>query len=311
MVTKAPTLDPKPTRRVTDGFANSSAAGPLVFRVLWHLANASLVIAILLAFYTIGWEFSTRRYLTGFSDAIVPATAPADEKIEAILTWMAHGPARRPLGSESLLMNRDPTDTLNYDALLRVCGTATNAFINLVDSGGLESRRLLLVDSNQKTNHVVTEVWVDGRWIVVDPAYRLILRGPNGNPLTREELEDPVTFERATGDIPGYNPAYNYQYTLHVHLGHFPVIGRPLQAILDRALPGWQDSALMTLFLERLSFGAMVAAALLVLFLALFRIIVRWYGEKRLGIRCPRARNQLRQASGAFLRTADGGNIRK
>ncbi len=84
--------------------------------------------------YAAAWEYSTRRYLAGFSDAIVPATAPGDEKIQAILNWMAHGPARYPSMPSDLIPDRDPTDTLNYYALLQVCGTATNAFINLMRS---------------------------------------------------------------------------------------------------------------------------------------------------------------------------------
>jgi hypothetical protein len=279
--------------------------------MVWYLVNASLILALALTIYSIAWEYSTRRYLKGFSDAIVPATAPADEKIEAILHWMAHGPARQDAAPDALLSDRDPTDTLNYAALLKVCGTATNAFINLIDSGGLESRRLLLLSADQRTNHVVAEVLVDGRWIVVDPAYRIILRGSDGKPLTREDLMDPVTFGIATGHIPGYNPAYSYQYTSHVRLARLQLIGRPLQAVLGRGFPHWQDSATMTLLVERSSFGAMVAATLLVLFLILLRAAVRWYVEVRLGIPCGRVRNRFLQVSGAFLRAVGDADIQK
>src|SRR5579863_8744840 len=88
-----------------------------LFRALWLMVNILLVGSIFFLAYSTGWEFSTRRYLEGFSDAIVPATSPGDEKIEAILHWMAHGPARRTSGVEASQTDRDPTDTLNYDAL--------------------------------------------------------------------------------------------------------------------------------------------------------------------------------------------------
>ena len=275
------------------------------FRATWYLINASLVIAVLLVIYSLGWEYSTRRYLKGFSDAIVPATAPAEEKTEAILDWMAHGPARRKMNDDSRLENRDPTDTLNYDALLKVCGTATNAFINLIDSGGSESRRLLLVDANQKTNHVVAEVLEGDRWIIADPAYRVILRGTDGKPLTRQDLANPSVFDGATKTIRGYDPSYSYQYTLHIHLGHFPIVGRPLQSALDRLLPSWQDSTLMTLLVERSSFGAIVASVLLILFLLLLRVQFRWYAEMRLGVLYPRVRVQLyRVFTALFIKCA-------
>src|SRR5208337_1370906 len=154
------------------------------------------------------WEYSTRRYLKGFSDAIVPASSSAQVKIEAILNWMAHGPARQEASPVLSSPDRDPTDTLNYASLLQVCGSATNAFINLADSTGLPARRLLLLDSHQMTKHVVAEVRIDGRWIVVDPSFRLMLRGAGGRLLTREELADPAVFSAATQGIPHYSPDY-------------------------------------------------------------------------------------------------------
>lgn len=298
---KTSTLDSRSNPERLTCARHRSRAPLYTFRVTWCLVNASLVVAVLLVIYSLGWEYSTRRYLKGFSDAIVPATAPAQEKIEAILAWMAHGPARRKLNDDNRLENRDPTDTLNYDALLRVCGTATNAFINLIDSGGLESRRLLLVDVNQKTNHVVAEVLDGDRWIIADPAYRVILRGADGDPLTRQDLADPKVFENATKGIRGYDPTYSYQYTLHIHLGHFPIVGRPVQSALDRLLPSWQDSPLMTLFVERSSFGAIIASVFLTFFLLLLRVGIRWYGEVRLGVLCPRVRSQLRNTFDVFF----------
>ena len=58
-------------------------------RALWHTVSVLLILSILLLLYSTGWEISTRRYLRCFSDAIVPATAPADEKVDAILKgWL-------------------------------------------------------------------------------------------------------------------------------------------------------------------------------------------------------------------------------
>jgi len=272
-----------------------------LFHVLWLAVNFLLIVSIFLAAYSAGWEFSTRRYLEGFSDAIVPATSPGDEKIEAILQWIAHGPARRTSGVEASQTDRDPTDTLNYDALLRVCGTATNAFINLVDTGGMQARRLLLVDSRQMTKHVVAEVLVDGRWIVVDPSFRVVLRGADGKTLTREELVDPTVFAAATRNIGGYDSSYTYDHTVHIRLARIHVLGALLRRILDRAFPGWEDTPTMTLLVERESFAALIACLLLVIFLVLLRACLRWYGEKRLGVHSVRIRQQIRRACHAFL----------
>jgi len=271
------------------------------FQFLWYTVNALLVIAICAALYCIGWEYSTRRYLKGFSDAIVPATAPGDEKVQAILGWMAHGPARLPYGPSPSAPDRDPTDTLNYDALLQVCGSATNAFINLMNTGHMGVRRLLLVNSNMMTKHVLAEVLVDGRWIIVDPAYRVVFRDANGMTLTREQLTDPKTFASAIRNIPRYDPNYSFERTIHIRIGRIHFLGIPLRRILDRVLPGWDDSTVMTLLVERESFAASVALILSVIVLILARISLRWIGEHCLRFPGVRLRTQLRRAGSAFL----------
>jgi hypothetical protein len=273
------------------------------YRYAWYSVNGLLVLAIALAIYSMGWEYSTRRYLKGFSDAIVPVSAPPEEKIQAILSWMSHGPGRQIAGPDGSAPDRDPTETLNYHALLQVCGSATNAFINLADSSGMEARRLLLLDSQRLAKHVTVEVPVDGRWIVVDPAFRVILRGSDGRPLTREQLEDPAVFVAATRNIPGYNPDYNYDLTAHIRVGRLRIVGRPLRALLDGLFPGWEDSTTVSLIAERESFAFILMSVCLVVFLILLRVSLRWYGEKQLGVRTLRMREQIRRALGAFVNT--------
>jgi hypothetical protein len=277
--------------------------GHQAYRAAWYLVNALLIVAIGAAVYSVGWEFSTRRYLKGFSDAIVPVSANPIDKIQAILTWMAHGPARQSAGPDGSTPDRDPTETLNYNALLQVCGSATNAFINLADSSGIEARRLLLLDSRRLAKHVSAEVLVDGRWIVVDPAFRVILRGTDGKLLTREQLKDPAIFAAATRNIAGYDSNYNYDLTVHIRVSRVRLVGRPLRAVLDTVLPGWEDSVTVSLLAERESFAFMLVSICLVVFLVLLRVSLRWYGEKRLGVHTLRMREQIRRAFGAFVDT--------
>jgi hypothetical protein len=272
-----------------------------LFHYAWLAVNGLLLIAILCTLYSIGWEFSTRRYLQGFSDAIVPATAPGDEKVEAILSWMQHGPTRLPYGPSPEVPDRNPTDTLNYDALLQVCGTATNAFINLANTGNLDVRRLLLLDHNQLTKHVVAEVLVDGRWIIVDPAYRVVFRDAQGRTVTRDDLQNPATFSAVTARIPQFPANYTFDNTVHIRIGRLHILGIPLRGILNRLAPGWADSMTMTLLVERESFAAMVASLLLVVFLLLLRYSLRWFGEARLGIHAARLRAKIYRAGVAFL----------
>ena len=277
-----------------------------LFEALWFAGNILLILSILLAAYSAVWEYSTRRYLRGFSDAVVPASATAEQKIEAILNWMSSGPARLESSPAAFSPERDPTETLNYAALLQVCGSATNAFVNLADSAGLTARRLLLLDSRRMTEHVVAEVLIEGRWIVVDPAFRVILRDAGGRSLTHQELTDPAVFVAATSGIRGYSPAYTFDRTAHIRLSRLGPVGRLLRYALGRWLPGWEDSATMTLLVERESFTALVASLILTIFLILLRVLLGWYGDRRLKIRRLRVRRRLAQVGSAFLNTVEG-----
>jgi hypothetical protein len=295
-VVRAPAVPPPVEER--------SNRGHPIFRATWYVSNVLFLLSIFLAAYSTAWEYSTRRYLKGFSDAVIPESSSDQEKVEAILNWMAHGPARQKGGPDLSSPDRNPTDTLNYTSLLQVCGSATNAFINLADSAGLPARRLLLLDSHRMTNHVLTEVLIDGRWIVVDPAFRTALRGADGRLLTREELVDPAVWAAATREIKGYSPEYTFDRTAHVRMARIHFLGTPLRNVLDRYIPGWEDSTVVTLLLERESLAMSVFALTLVAFLTLLRVVLRWYGESRLGFQSVRIRRQLRQACQAFVDVA-------
>lgn len=271
-----------------------------VFWWLWRACAAFLILCLLLLAYSAVWEFSTRRYVKGFSDAVVPASAAPAEKIQAILNWMS-GPAAEDTNTSPLSDDRNPSDTLNYTSLLKVCGTATNAFINLADSAGLRARRLLLLDSHRSTVHVVAEVFISGRWIVVDPAFRYIPRGPDGGFLTQRQLADPAILSEATRDVPKYDLSYNYQSTSHVHLSRVPYVGRTLHRALDVLLPGWSNSPEISLLLERPSLALLAISAVLLVFGGICRVALRFYARSRLDIQPPHAYSRLARACVSFF----------
>ena len=275
-----------------------------LFRLSLHVVNFLLFVSLCAVVYTAVWEYSTRRYLKGFSDAVIPESASAEQQIQAILSWMSSPVARLTPAFVGNPSDRDPVDTLNYRALLQVCGTATNAFINLADSGGLHARRLLLLDPQGRAKHVDAEVLLDGRWIVVDPAFRAILRGADGKPLIRDQLTNPAVFAAATGNIPKYDPHYTFEKTVHVRIARVKFIGVSLRNTLHFFLPRWEDSATISLILERESLAAMMAAITITLFFVLVRILLRWYGEERLGIHSVRISQRLRRAYQTFLSTS-------
>jgi hypothetical protein len=270
--------------------------GHPIVRASWYAANILLILSLVLVAFSSGWEFSTRSYLKGFSDAIIPSSDDPERKVEAILAWMQYGPARRGAVDPEALSARDPNDTLNYHQLLEVCGSATNAFVNLAQSSGLHARRLLLLDQNGHTKHVVTEVLIGNRWTVVDPSYHAILRLPNGSLAARSELQNPEIFRAATQGIAGYPSIYTYESTVHIRLSRIPLFGRTLRRTLTFLWPSWEEAINWTLLLERESFAMMTASILLLCFILAARLLLAWYCFRKLGIVRIRLRDQFFKA---------------
>ncbi|HEY2461334.1 MAG TPA: transglutaminase domain-containing protein [Candidatus Acidoferrum sp.] len=264
-----------------------------------------LVVAMAVFIYSCAWEYSVRQYLRGFSDAIVPVTATPEQKIDDILAWMRSGPPRAVASDVAALSARDPETTLNYQQLLAVCGTATNAFLNLSRSVGLKSRRLLLLTPERDTKHVVAEVLVGEDWIVVDPTFRVVLRDGHGNYLTRGELRDPVVFAEATKAIPGYPAEYSYENFAHVRISRLPLRGLHLREAMNWIFPGWEESLDWSLLLERESFFVLMCALLAAFFFLLLRLALAWYADHKLLMYRFRLREHTLRAGAAFFSTPE------
>jgi len=276
-----------------------------VFRSFWWATNAALALAIVGTLWTGVWERSVRQYLKGFSDAIIPEASTPRQKAEAILIWMRFGPPRLEAPDPSKLYAHDPTDTLNYRQLLEVCGSATNAFLNLTRSSGLESRRLLLLNPDRSAKHVVAEVKLDGRWIIVDATYRTMLKDAQGNLLTRQDLQNPRIFQEATSQIPGYIPTYTYEKFAHVRLGALPFRGANLRRALDAVFPGWDEYLDWSLLLERRSFAFFFVSLIALIFFLSLRFLLAWMADHRLRIPRFRLRTNLSRATAAFFSTPE------
>jgi hypothetical protein len=274
-----------------------------LFRAVWWGTNLLLAAAVGLMIYSGWWEYSVRQYLKGFSDAIVPAAASPEEQVEAILDWMGNGPPRQVAANPAELSSRDPETTLNYRQLLSVCGSATNAFLNLSRSAGLNTRRLLLLTPEHQTKHVVAEVPIDGRWVVVDPSYRLMLRDAQGSLLTGKELQNPAIFAQATGVVPNYPREYDYSHYAHIRLARLPLNGFHLRGLLDFVSPMWEESLDWSLLLERESFFSLVAASTLAFVFLAMRFLMAWYADYRLRIPRFHLREHFLRAGAAFFST--------
>lgn len=277
----------------------------LVFRSAWRTVNFLLVMVIVCSLYAGVREYSVRQYLRGFSDAVVPETAAAEQKVEAILEWMRNGPSRHLAAQPATLSTRDPETTLNYSQLLAVCGTATNAFLNLARSGGLTVRRLLLLTPELTTKHVVAEVLVDNRWVIVDPTYRVMMRDENGQLLTRDDLHRAAVFSQAISAVPGYPAEYNFERYAHVRISRLPLFGAGIRRVMDDTFPGWDESVDWSLLLERESFLLLTVSLVLTLFFLVVRALLAWYADRRLRIPRFHLREHFLRAMTAFFSTPE------
>jgi hypothetical protein len=265
--------------------SNLSPHQEAIFRVVWRTVNMLLIASLLFLGYAATWEYSVRRYLKGFSDAVVPAGSSAEDKVTAILEWIRTGPPRTSEpGPANGLSWRDPEVTLNYQKLLAICGTATNAFLNLSRSAGLQARRLLLMTPEHNTKHVVAEVLIDDRWIIVDPTYRTIMRDANGRTLTRKDMQDPILFSEATRNIPNYPSLYDYKYYAHVRIARLPLDGFGLRKLLQKIYPNWDEDSDWSLLLERESFFFFFVSLVCFIVFFLARLGLAWYADKRLRV---------------------------
>jgi len=88
---------------------------------------------------------------------------------------------------------------------------------------------------------VVAEVPIDGRWVIVDPSFRVMLRDAGGKLLTRKELQNPAIFAQATGVVPNYPKEYDYAHFAHIRIArcHGWI---HLRNLLDTVNPGWEES---------------------------------------------------------------------
>ena len=266
-----------------------------------YIGSGFIVLAVLLFAYGVAWNFSTRRYLKGFADAIVPLDGSPQEKSEAILSWLRLEPQRRDAPDDLDGLLRDPVGILQNAQLLKVCGSASNAFINLADSAGLKTRRLLLLGSSGVAKHVVAEVQWGKRWVVVDPSLGIVFKNGLGKALSAEELRDPVIFQDAIGRMPGYNSTYSFEHTTHVRLERVPLLGAALRRGLNRWFPRWENAFYWASVLENPSSWPMLASIPLFLAGLFTRWVVYRYHRDHLEFETMGIRKRLISTGRAFL----------
>ena len=147
----------------------------------------------------------------------------------------------------ALVPDRNPVETLNYESLLRVCGSPRMHLSTSPTAEGSTPDGCYCSGLTDKTKHVVAEVLVNKRWIVVDPTFHLVFRGADGNFLTRSQLVDPTVFTSATRSVANYDPTYTFERTAHVHMTHIFYLGAVMRRVLNVIAPTWEETTTTTL----------------------------------------------------------------
>jgi hypothetical protein len=268
---------------------------------LGHFATRAWVIfALGLFVYGSIWNLSTRRYLKGFSDAIIPLEGSEQERTEALLRWFRHEPQRLEASGAGMGGTRDTVIIVRDARLLKVCGSATNAFINLAATADLKTRRLLLLAKSGTAMHVVAEVKWGDRWVVVDPQQGGVFRDHLGRALSKEELRDPMVFRDAISGMPGYNPEYTFERTIHIHLRRIP-FGSFLRRTLTHFFPGWEEAVNWSYIPENPSLWPILISIPLFFLGMILNWVLGWYERKKLGYIAPGLRARLLRAGRALV----------
>jgi hypothetical protein len=252
-------------------------------------------VALLCTIGTGEREYSVRKYLSGFSNAVVPEAAASREKVEAVLAWMSNGPPR--LEANEILSPHDPTDSpataggawKRYECFpepVAQCGTGDAAAV---------------------AAHTRTDCRARGsrgaarRCIIVDPTYRVMLNDAQGNLLTRKDLHNPATFLEATSQIPKCLPEENYENYAQVRLSSVPLHGFHIREQIDRFFPGGDEYLDWSLLLERRSFLFFFLSVNALVGLLILRVILGVLADRH--FRVPRFRlgNKPSRAIAAFF----------
>jgi hypothetical protein len=141
-----------------------------------------------------------------------------------------------------------------------------------------------LLTPQRTTKHVVAEVLLDGKWVIVDPTYRIVMRDKQGRLLTRADLQDPAIFAQATSVVPDYPTVYDYTTFAHVRIARLPLQGFRVRALLDRIYSGWDEVVDWSLLLERESFFVLCVFIAGSLFFLMTREVLAWFADRRLQI---------------------------
>lgn len=233
------------------------------FSVLRALFRRRLALAFYLVVFCLGWNFLDHIRLRGLVEGITTKETNPLQRVENILDWIEHRSQVTSGGYNE--ESRNVFKTMQSHASLSSEANASFLFVNLCKASDLKARRLILVNSNYTAMHVAAEVWLNGEWAVVEPAYFTLLRDDAGNLLTRKQLVDKAILKRAVAELKNYPSYFSFADAIHVRISKMGIAGRWARKTLDRSFPDWEDFCYPLIGLLDLNSTAFLAASFILL----------------------------------------------
>jgi transglutaminase superfamily protein len=201
--------------------------------LLGVLAISSLLCLWQLALFTVDSSF-----VDGICAVVARPESPPEQRAMQLFRWV-NSYDDEELSSSAATPPRGlltPRAMIEHRAYFRAnCGSKAWLLAILARHAGLQARELRLCDARHEARHVVCEVLIGSRWLVLDPTVDLDFRRRDGQLATAAELRDPallaVNARRAD-----YYDLQRWQFT-HAERLHFekvPLVGGLLRRLAAR-----------------------------------------------------------------------------
>ena len=127
-----------------------------------------------------------------------------------------------------------PGDVVRWGSDFRgPCGSYSRVVHVMLDERGIRNRFLFLTDDHGSTIHTVLEVWMGGKWAVVDPSFGIVYRRPEGGYVSADELkDDPDLLRWNVRTVSGYDASYDYHAFTHLNWKKLPILMPALRIVL-------------------------------------------------------------------------------